>query len=331
MSSPGHLQSLKHHWLLRRVDDPARWDAFVRESAQGSVFSRWDYLVALGQPFSCLEVVGTDQRTVAGIAVLEDAGRMHAAPFPFTPHQGLLFASHVNQAPNHKRASSCLRITEFMISELIARYGNVEMALSPAFEDIRPFAWHNYGQPALPQFRISTRYTARLALAGFDPNDYLARIRSVRRQEFHKSRAVVTETADIDGFIRLYVRTFERQQLAVSEPSLQRVARIAEAALRQGFGRLSVATVDGQPASFSLFVRDACTAYYLFGANDPELRSTGASTRLMIDNIAHFAAQGCSAVDFVGVNSPQRGDFKLSFNPALLPYFEVHLDASAAA
>jgi hypothetical protein len=33
-------------------------------------------------------------------------------------------------------------------------------------------------------------------------------------------------------------------------------------------------------------------------------------------------------LDFVGVNSPQRGDFKLSFNPELVPYFEVHLDGS---
>jgi hypothetical protein len=33
--------------------------------------------------------------------------------------------------------------------------------------------------------------------------------------------------------------------------------------------------------------------------------------------------------DFVGVNSPQRGDFKLSFNAELAPYQEVHLQAHA--
>lgn len=331
MNKPAEMNTLQHEWQLRPVTDPARWNAFVRESAQGTVFSSWDYLQSLGQPFTCLELVGADQRVVAGAAIMEDAGRMHAAPFPFTPHQGLLFARHLNEAPNYKRVISCLKITEFMIAGLIERYGNVELALSPAFEDMRAFSWHNYGQPALPQFRISTRYTARLSLAGFQLDTYLAGIRSVRRQEFNKSTAVVSETKDITGFLELYVRTFERQQLNVTQASLQLVQRITEAALRHNFGRLSVATVEGKAASYSLFVHDASTAYYLFGANDPAFRSSGASTRLMIENLSHCAAQGLDAIDFVGVNSPRRGEFKLTFNPTLVPYFEVHLDAARTA
>ena len=35
------------------------------------------------------------------------------------------------------------------------------------------------------------------------------------------------------------------------------------------------------------------------------------------------AAQGLAELDFVGVNSPARGDFKLSFDPALTGYFEI--------
>ena len=75
------------------------------------------------------------------------------------------------------------------------------------------------------------------------------------------------------------------------------------------------------------FVSDEKCAYYLFGANDPDLRDAHASAKLFIDNIAAFAARGLERFDFVGVNSPQRGDFKLSFNPELIPYQEVHLSA----
>jgi len=48
-----------------------------------------------------------------------------------------------------------------------------------------------------------------------------------------------------------------------------------------------------------------------------------------LDNIALSAQKGLQRFDFVGVNSPQRGDFKLSFNAELVPYQEVHLQAHA--
>jgi len=71
----------------------------------------------------------------------------------------------------------------------------------------------------------------------------------------------------------------------------------------------------------AFFVTDSDCAYYLFGANDPDLRYANASSKLLIENIAIFAAQGLKRFDFVGVNSPQRGDFKLSFNAELVPEY----------
>jgi lipid II:glycine glycyltransferase (peptidoglycan interpeptide bridge formation enzyme) len=67
----------------------------------------------------------------------------------------------------------------------------------------------------------------------------------------------------------------------------------------------------------------------LFGANDPAMREANASSKLLLDNIALSAQKGLQIFDFVGVNSPQRGDFKLSFNAELVPYQEVHLQSHA--
>ena len=80
-------------------------------------------------------------------------------------------------------------------------------------------------------------------------------------------------------------------------------------------------------ASMTLFVHDSRCAWYLLGANDPEWRKSAASTLLMIENIRHYAEKGIPSLDFVGVNSPQRGDYKLSFNGQLIPYFEVHFES----
>ena len=59
------------------------------------------------------------------------------------------------------------------------------------------------------------------------------------------------------------------------------------------------------------------------------MRESKASSKLLLDNMALSAHQGIKRFDFVGVNSPQRGDFKLSFNAELVPYQEVHLQAHA--
>jgi len=107
------------------------------------------------------------------------------------------------------------------------------------------------------------------------------------------------------------------------------VQRICEQAIAQGYGYLSAAVVDDRTASMAFFVSDSRCSYYLFGANDPAMREANASSKLLLDNIALSAQKGLQIFDFVGVNSPQRGDFKLSFNAQLVPYQEVHLQPHA--
>lgn len=316
-------------FTLKISEDTCAWDALVAESKQGTIFSDSRYLQSLGVRYTCYQVLTKHGEQLAGVAVIEDQQGMHIAPYAFTPHQGILFCRSVNEQPNQKRQTTEFRITEFLIDSLIERYDSFSMALSPAFTDIRPFSWHNYGNSNLPQFLIKTRYTGLLDLSAFQLDNYLQAVRTVRRQEFNKSSCRITESADIEQFISLYVETFNRQDIAVADANLALIKRICTASLELGYGRLSVALVDDKPASMSLFLFDSDCAYYLFGANDPAFRNSGASTRLMIENIQHFAGRDLRQLDFVGVNSPQRGDFKLSFNAVLRPYYEVQLERAA--
>lgn len=318
--------------VLTVSKDDNEWDALVAASPQGCVFSGSHYLRALGSPCTRYVIRTPHAEALAGVAVMEnvDVPSMHPAPFPFTPYQGILFGKTVAAQPRHKRVTTEFRITEFVIQTLIEHYGDFSMSLSPAFDDIRPFLWHNYHQPDAPRFSIRNRYTAMLDLSGFQLEPYLKSIRAVRRQEFNKSTAEIVETADVALLLDLYLKTFERQEIAVSEAQQALVRNICTSTLSHGDGRLSMATTDSGVASMSLFIHDERCAYYLFGVNDPELRNSGASTALMVDNIRDMAERGIAKLDFVGVNSPNRGDFKLSFNPELTPYHEVHLVPSPA-
>ena len=126
-------------------------------------------------------------------------------------------------------------------------------------------------------------------------------------------------------FLDLYELTFQRQGLTIDIDTLGLVRRICEQAIANGYGYLSTSIVADRTASMAFFVSDTRCTYYLFGANDPTMRDTNASSKLLLDNIDFNAKLGMQLFDFVGVNSPQRGDFKLSFNAELVPYQEVRL------
>lgn len=306
---------------LCEATDDAAWDQLVDASPQGTVFSKTGFLQSLDAPFRRYLV--TDGNSPAAlVAVVEDAAGQ-AVRVPFTPYQGILFVDGGQSTPR-QRLQHEFALTEFVVGALTRRYSRIGMALSWRFRDLRPFLWHNYGEPAAGQFRTQPRYTALLDLRALDAGTYPSLVRQSRRQELRKAAAFpIDGAASLEDFMRLYARTFARQGITLDEPTLARVRRIAGRALQNGYGRLSACTTPAGIASMYLFLYDAKRAYYLFAANDPELRHTGAATRLMFDSILDAKRRGCAELDFVGVNSPARGDFKLSFNPELTLYFEL--------
>ncbi len=314
-------------YALSVCRDMCVWDALVSESPQGHVFSKSIFLQSLGAQHTCYLVVTPLGEILAGAAIMEDGKKMARAPFAFTPHQGILFAKSVSSLAQQKRLTAEFRITTFLIDSLLDIYPNFSMALSPFFNDLRPFLWHNYGKEDLPQFDVRQRYTGYLSLIDFELDTYLSSLRSLRRREYKKTQAVIETSKDVELFIKLYKLTFNRQGILIDDQTCLLVESICRNALDNGYGHLSCAQVNGHAASMIFFVTDEKCAYYLFGANDPDFRHAHASAKLFVENIQAFAAKGLKRFDFVGVNSPQRGDFKLSFNAELVPYQEIHLSS----
>jgi len=312
-------------YILQTCTDNLAWDALVDSSPQGHIFSKSAFVHSLGAPFTCYAVTTPHGEVLAGAIILEDGKHMARAPFALTPYQGIMFANSVAQQTSQKRLTTEFRITEFMIESLLGVYPNFSMALSPFFKDLRPFLWHDYGQEGKPIFEVKHRYSGHVNLHNFVLSEFLATVRTVRRQEYKRSQVQVHASTDLPLFLSLYQQTFERQGLVIEPQTLALVQRICAQAMAQGYGYLSAATLDDGRASMAFFVTDRRCTYYLFGANDPTMRDSKVSSKLLLDNMALSAEQGLQYFDFVGVNSPQRGDFKLSFNAELVPYQEVHL------
>lgn len=305
------------------------WDDLVQHSPQGAIFSSSRFIRSLDVDYSLYIVLNDSGVCVAGIPILEDAnGKMAQCPYPFVPYQGLMFSLALSKMANHKRVTNQFRITEAIIKKLNEDYANPQFTLNPNFNDIRPFLWHNYGKTDSAKFLVQTRYTAILDLGNFNFNSYLMTVRSVRRQEFKKNTAKIYEANEIDVFLTLYREMFFRQGITVDESAIELIRKICLSALDGGYGRFCKAQVDGEIHAMTFFLFDKNSAYYLFAANNPAHRNSGSATALMFDNIKWAAEKGLEKLDFVGANSPNRGDFKISFNSYLKPYYQIKLRAN---
>lgn len=305
--------------------DEAGWDARLAASPQATLFCGTPFLRALGGRWRLLQV-HDGRRAVALLPLTEDDAGQCVVARPFTPYQGINFLHEAAASPR-QRVLDELRIGECVAAALADRYRSVRLALHWQVQDLRPFLWHNYHDAQAPHYQLSPRYTAVLPLDQVDADDgsaYAMQTRACRRQEWRKAAGFeIREDIALDDFLALYRLTFARQDIALGDEQLALVRRITQAALEQGWGRLAGCVTPTGLAAATLFTFDARRAYYLFSANDPAQRHSGAATRLMFDNILHAKRRGLQELDFVGVNSPARGDYKLSFNPQLKLYFEV--------
>jgi len=311
-----------------KCTDKSKWDEFVNDSPQGSVFCRTAFLDALGVDYDTwlLEDRGQSQ---LGTVILRKGEEILPAPHGLTMYQGPMFSKCVNAQPLHTRTTLILKLTEEFITYLSQRYDTLSFCLHYSHPDLRGIQWFNYHEPHKGQFSFSLAYTGLLDLKQFNElEEFLPNIRTTRRYEYRKALRdgmKVESSDDIDTMVYLHRLTYERTGLEQTEELSGTIRKIARTALDEKLGELLMCrNPSGEIVSATLFLFDERCAYYLIGANHPAQRNANGGTLLLIENMLLAKNRGLQWVDMVGINSPFRGDFKTSFNAAPVPYFIVH-------
>ena len=294
-------------------------------SPQGTVFCRTGFLNALGVEYELWWVLEAGLPKVGAVLLIDENGEPRRAPFAFSLYHGVLFHGNLSTLPLHTLVQRRLELLEFLLGELRDRYGRISFCLHPAFPDVRAFTWFHYGEPERGRFRVEVSYTGRVDLTSVNDFDsYLTTIRKGRRYEYRRAlkEGITVEEGDTGTLLELYRKTFARQGIDLENVVEQRVTSIADSAIGGGFGELLTARdAEGRAASAVLFLYDDRCGYYLIGANDPALRTSGSGTFVVLEGIRRCQARGLEGVDVCGMNSPNRGDFKASLNAAPVPYF----------
>jgi hypothetical protein len=200
-------------------------------------------------------------------------------------------------------------------SELIRRLPSAsvhEFILPPYHANALPWQMLGYEARVQHTFRIE---------AGGDEAGRWAELNSKTRNLVRRAQDVLQpREIDAEAFAAVYRTTLGT---LVSPDDLERVTRIAAAAIAHGQGR-AVAVVDaaGQPHGAGLFVWDATDYYYLLSTRDPERAVLGAVDHLVWLGIVDAMQRGLR-FDFDGVSSPSRLHFLQAFGGRLAARFVV--------
>jgi hypothetical protein len=314
--------------IITACKEKKKWDDFVETSPQGNIFCTTDFLEALGEDYE-LVLIEENNQLKMGAIILKQNGKPIKAPYLGTMYQGILFDNSLQNLPLHRRIRKQMEITEYLLSNLNEYYNRISFCLHYDVEDLRSFLWFNYHTPEKGQFSIILRYTATLELSNLKSFDqYLLDIRKVRRQEYNKAKGItfiLEDSNDIEALDQLHYKTFKRQGIERKADEVRLLRSITQNALAKKYGQLMLCkNAEGCVIAATVFLYDNRCGYYMFGAQDPEYRKIGGGTYLMLENIRQCRERGLLKVDMVGINSPNRGDFKTSFNAVPVPYFVVH-------
>jgi len=219
------------------------------------------------------------------------------------------------------------RLISDILSELKSQFGHFELSLHPSLQDVRSFSWSNFQDRGTKKIEIEPRYTAikSLEINSNRELDYSS-WSSGRKYDLLKSikgGIQILDFYDLGQFMQLYKETFHRQNIEINpaiEVIIEKIfhsipidCRVAKIAVDK----------NGKYLSAGITIIHKEIAYGLFLANRSESRNTGSSTLLTYNLMTESYERGAREYDFVGANSPNRGDFKLSFNSRLQTYFET--------
>ena len=317
--------------LVETIADK-KWDKFVEDSSNGTIFSNSVYLKDSGVNYKLFYCYKKEELRAA-ISVIEDKNSESLILDDLVIYNGIMYNKPTNKQNHAQQFSEQFKIQDFIANELTKLYKNIEISLHPSIVDIRAILWVNYGTK-LPTYQPDIRYTSYIDISDFRTSKKLEDISiynkasTSRRQQIRyaiKKEYKTKIISDVSLLIEFYKKTMDRQDIDVENEKLQKMEKLVSNLLERNIAKI-YASYDEQNelGSIALFGWDNKRAYYIFGANDPAKRDGHSGTNVLWEAFYDLSKMGVGEVDLEGINSPHRGWFKLSFGGDILPYYEIN-------
>ena len=316
--------------------DEQDWNVIIENSYQSNLFSKIVFLKNCGSKFHLWKVVQGNE-IKAGVCLNVDEAEENSIENKFIIHNGFFFNIDNKRILSKKREDQ-FQIIEFVIENLVTKYDKIHLSLDPQVKDIRPFQWFNYNKLG-PKFDISIKYTSLLDITEFksskgkDEEDLklFKNLEPVRRysiRQAKKENFKIEFDNKLDKFLDLYKKFLSKNNLSDTKNDYKIISNISTELLKKNEGVVSYVYNNKSELIYSILTAwDNTKAYYLYGVASDKNKESWQGT-IGIWSILKYIAinKNIKYFDFEGVNSPNRGWFKLGFGGELISYYQINYD-----
>ena len=299
------------------------WDLILKNSHQSNLFSKTFFLKNCGSKFHLWKVIQGNE-IKAGVCLLVDSDEKESIENKFIIHNSIYFNLNKKRILPKIREDK-FQITDFIIKNLTFKYKKIFLSLDPSVNDLRPFQWYNYNLEG-PRFQISTKYTSWLDLSEIklfknkneEKFELFKNLEPVRRYSIRQAKkedSIIQFSKDSKKFLDLYKKFLSKNSSNEMKDDLEIISKITEELLEQDKGIIAYIYSNKNELIYSILTGwDETKAYYLFGVGSAVNKRSWQGTIGLWSIIKYIANnKDIKIFDFEGVNSPNRGWFKLGW------------------
>jgi|LULK01.1.fsa_nt_gb hypothetical protein len=300
---------------LKKIKNVNEWHNLVSISENYNLFSSPNFLDGLSCPYDFFIVEENNNPLLASIVFKKHKSYEKFFFQDFNYNQGIYFLV--------KKKNKQFEALEFFIKEITAKFDYLRFSLNYNSKDIRPFQWYNYPES---KFKINIVYSSILNLTNFNSEEEIkSNMRYSRRRElklFDKSDFKIVISDDYENFIKNYNINYKG---IMDKFVLDTHSKLILNSKKKKFSRLNIIKKKDKTFGATIFYFDKKTAFYAFSFFEKNKEALfSITTPLIYEQINFFYNKGIKYIDFLGVNSPGRGDYKESFGGDLVNFYELN-------
>ncbi|MEZ4772341.1 MAG: GNAT family N-acetyltransferase [Bacteroidia bacterium] len=314
------MGAITAHILDHSEITQARWDEFVIQSPQGSLYVSYEY-ASLIRPDWKAVVVSQHNQWLAVMPFCQNRKwRYLYMPQPmFAQYWGICFVPMENLSLRKQ-----LLLKEEIIVKIIGQIQPHHLIIqnfSPDFDYPLPFHWAG--------FELKTRYTYHLDIRGELSALWQNTSLNIRRNIGKAEKAGLHIAPQTDGENLEKLFRVNRQHghniVGNDEESYRRVLQICEYLIGSGKGKvLGVSTPEGKIIAAAVFAFFGEKTLYLMGAYHPEHADSGAGAMLMWKGIEVAKEKKHLIFDFEGSMIEGVEHFFRKFGAFPVPYLQIY-------
>jgi len=298
-----------------------RWDAFLEESTNGTIFQSTAYVLAVSRSFQrevqILAVLQQDQ--ICGGVVLfprkKFGQRYLTTPF-FVPYNSFIVSKFSGTKIERRRIKYQSEVLEMLCAELEKQYPFIQMDLTPGITDFRCLVWRNW--KFTPSFNIIIDLQKEQNLF-----DQIRRNQQRDIMNFEKNDYLVKSGSDVKVLFQLLQQSYRQHGI---EPPLEEVVfeTFVRELLDHKLANYFLIEVQGRPVAGLMVIQEKQRVYALFAGKDFQGDWAEAELYLHWHLMQYYREYGVKVLDLLGGMVDSIAHFKFGLGGTLFRYDQLY-------